>query len=70
MAIAPNQEGPSRAHMIYVPVVVFSIICPLLIGLRIWSRLRKGGKLGSDDYSIIASLVSLLALLPDAWALK
>lgn len=59
MAIPPNQPGPSDAYLIYIPVGVFAVLCPFLVGLRVWSRLRKGGKLGPDDYFIFASLVRL-----------
>jgi hypothetical protein len=61
MTIEPNLPGPSKAQMIYVPVGVFTVICPLLVGLRFWARLRKGGKLGPDDYSITAALVSYVS---------
>ncbi|KAL1873469.1 hypothetical protein VTK73DRAFT_917 [Phialemonium thermophilum] len=61
MAIAPNKPGPSVAYMIYVPVIVFAIVCPSLVTLRVWSRLRKGGKLGPDDYCILSSLAFALA---------
>jgi hypothetical protein len=57
MGIPPNKPGPNNAQMIYIPVAVFGVICPLLVALRIWSRLRKGGKMGADDYLILASLV-------------
>lgn len=50
----------NNAHMIYIPVGVFAILSPLLVGLRTWARLRKGGKMGADDYTIIAALVSIL----------
>ncbi|KAK3940243.1 hypothetical protein QBC46DRAFT_341802 [Diplogelasinospora grovesii] len=61
MAVAPNKPGDTNAHMIYVPVIIFSIVCPFLTGLRVWSRLRKGGRLGPDDYFILAALTFALA---------
>ncbi|KAI5465388.1 hypothetical protein BGZ63DRAFT_450305 [Mariannaea sp. PMI_226] len=52
----------SNAHMVYVPVAIFSILCPSLTATRIWSRLRKGGQVGADDYAIVAALIfSLLS---------
>lgn len=48
----------SNAHLVYIPSAVFVVICPVLVGLRIWTRLRKGGKLGPDDWTAIAALVS------------
>lgn len=47
----------TRAHTIYVPVAVFLVVCPLFVGARLWARLRKGGKLGADDATILTSLV-------------
>ncbi|KAK3358071.1 hypothetical protein B0T25DRAFT_176443 [Lasiosphaeria hispida] len=61
MAITPNLPGPSNAYMIYVPVIVFAVVSPLLCGLRLWSRFRKGGRLGADDYVILAALAFSLA---------
>lgn len=46
------------AYLVYIPSVVFVIICPVLMGLRIWARLKKGGKLGSDDWTAMVALVS------------
>ncbi|KAK5659732.1 hypothetical protein OQA88_943 [Cercophora sp. LCS_1] len=61
MAIPPNEPGPSNAPMIYIPIVVFSIVSPMLCGLRVWARFRKSGKLGVDDYLILAALTFALA---------
>ncbi|KAI8721284.1 hypothetical protein NCS52_00575600 [Fusarium sp. LHS14.1] len=51
----------SNAHMLYIPIAIFGVLCPLLVGIRIWSRRRKGGHLGADDYTIIGSLIFSLA---------
>lgn len=56
----PNDNN---AYLVYIPSIVFVIICPPLMGLRIWARLRKGGKLGADDWTAIAALVSGPCLL-------
>jgi hypothetical protein len=48
----------NNAYLVYIPSAVFVVICPVLMGLRIWARLRKGGKLGADDWTAIAALVS------------
>ncbi|RSL39609.1 hypothetical protein CEP53_013930 [Fusarium sp. AF-6] len=50
----------SNAHMLYIPIAIFGVLCPLLVGIRIWSRRRKGGHLGADDYTIIGSLIFAL----------
>ncbi|AEO57793.1 hypothetical protein MYCTH_2304420 [Thermothelomyces thermophilus ATCC 42464] len=47
-----------RAHLVYIPAAVFFVICPVLMGLRIWARLGTGGKLGADDWTAIVALVS------------
>jgi len=46
------------AYLVYIPSAVFVVICPVLMGLRIWARLKKGGKLGSDDWTAMTALVS------------
>ncbi|KAK8048152.1 PTH11-typeG-protein-coupled receptor [Apiospora phragmitis] len=51
----------SNAHLIYVPVGVFIVACPLLVAIRFWSRMRKGGHIGADDYTVLAALVCALA---------
>ncbi|KAI1442376.1 hypothetical protein F5Y02DRAFT_262375 [Annulohypoxylon stygium] len=60
----PTDDGryyETNSEMIYVPVAVFLVICPIVVGTRIWSRLRNGGKLGPDDYTILVSLGCALA---------
>jgi hypothetical protein len=54
-ALDPND---SNAYLVYIPSAVFVVLCPLLMALRIWARLRRGGKLGVDDWTAIAALVS------------
>jgi hypothetical protein len=51
----PNDNN---AYLVYIPSIVFVIICPVVMGLRIWARFRKGGKLGADDFTAVAALVS------------
>ncbi|KAH8885386.1 hypothetical protein GQ53DRAFT_606171, partial [Thozetella sp. PMI_491] len=55
-----NIPGEDVSYMIYVPVAVFGVICPVIVGLRVWLRLLNGGRLGADDYCIIGSLVTSL----------
>lgn len=57
-------DGKSNASLIYIPSAIFLILCPLLVTTRLWSRLRKGGHMGADDYTILASLVGLVLLAP------
>lgn len=60
--IVPREEfdpNANVAHLVYIPAAVFVVLCPLLMVLRIWARLRRGGKLGADDWVAMASLVSI-----------
>jgi hypothetical protein len=62
-AAAQNYDpNANNAYLVYIPSAVFVVICPILMGLRIWVRLRKGGKLGSDDWTAIVALVSRLSI--------
>lgn len=56
-------DGKSNADLIYIPCGIFLFFCPLLVGTRLWSRIRKGGHPGADDYTILASLVGLILLI-------
>lgn len=47
----------SNSMLIYIPCGIFLCLCPLLVGTRLWSRTRKGGRIGIDDFTILASLV-------------
>ncbi|KAF7533940.1 hypothetical protein G7054_g6651 [Neopestalotiopsis clavispora] len=49
-------DGKSNADLIYISCGIFLFFCPLLVGTRLWSRIRKGGHPGADDYTILASL--------------
>ncbi|KAI2602781.1 hypothetical protein GGR54DRAFT_467892 [Hypoxylon sp. NC1633] len=51
----------TNAQTIYVPVVVFAVICPIIVGLRAWARMSSGGRLGIEDYTILISLACALA---------
>jgi hypothetical protein len=57
---APVNPDDNHASMLYIPIAVFGVLSPALVGIRVWSRLRNRGKLGIDDYTILASLVRLL----------
>ncbi|KAI1373363.1 hypothetical protein F4677DRAFT_221398 [Hypoxylon crocopeplum] len=51
----------TTAGTIYAPVAVFLALCPIVVGIRIWSRVGNGGKLGADDYTILVALGFALA---------
>jgi len=59
----PINPNDNNAYLVYIPSIVFVIVCPILMGLRIWARLRKGGKLGADDWTAVTALVSLFSSL-------
>lgn len=53
-----NASDVDNTAIIYIPAWIFVIICPVIVGMRIWVRKRTGAGLGADDYTIILSLVS------------
>ncbi|KAH9906431.1 hypothetical protein F4778DRAFT_648835 [Xylariomycetidae sp. FL2044] len=59
-AFDPSQ-AESNAALIYIPCFIFLIVAPLVVGLRIGSRMRKASKLGPDDYMILVSLAFAIA---------
>lgn len=47
----------SNALQVQVPAVVFSVLCPLIVALRIWGRTRGAvNNMGIDDWTILGSL--------------
>lgn len=59
-----NYAQETNVHQVLVPCIVFFIVSPFLVGTRLWSRMRKGGRLGPADYTVLAALVSLPPLPP------
>lgn len=53
-----DDPNDNVANLVYIPAAVFVGVCPILVALRIWARLRRGGKTGADDYMTVVSLVS------------
>jgi len=53
-----NLTGASNALIVQIPAIVFCVVGPTIVGIRFWSRIRVSNKLGSDDWTILASLVS------------
>ncbi|KAK3393920.1 hypothetical protein B0H63DRAFT_30854 [Podospora didyma] len=54
-----NLPGESRAYQIQVPCIVFFVLTPLFVAIRIWARVKLRGMagLGWDDWTILASWV-------------
>ncbi|KAK3987647.1 integral membrane protein [Cladorrhinum sp. PSN332] len=54
-----NLPGDSRAYQIQAPCIVFFVLTPFFVGVRLWARikLRGWGGLGWDDLSIVTAAV-------------
>ncbi|MCJ1341455.1 hypothetical protein MMC09_006751 [Bachmanniomyces sp. S44760] len=50
-------SDPNNAYQVRIPSLVFCIAAPLFVAARFWSRIRFSKQLGSDDWTILASLV-------------
>lgn len=53
----PNPND-NDARLVYIPSAIFVVICPIIVALRVWARLRRDGKMGADDWTAIAALVN------------
>lgn len=53
----PNPND-NVSRLVYIPSAIFVVICPIVVALRVWARLRSG-KMGPDDWTAIAALVSI-----------
>jgi hypothetical protein len=60
--VSGNKPGANNALEVQVPCIVFFIITPIFVAIRIWSRVRTKVYLGYDDWTILISLVSFRAL--------
>ncbi|KAH8898353.1 hypothetical protein GQ53DRAFT_837275 [Thozetella sp. PMI_491] len=59
-AYPPSFYEENRNDWVLVPAAVFTVICPLLVGLRFWSRMKTSGLIGVDDWTCLASLILTL----------
>lgn len=55
---AHTVQPEGLAAAIFYVTIVFSAICPVIIALRVWVRL-KTHNFGDDDYLMCTALVSL-----------
>jgi hypothetical protein len=60
--VSGNTPGANNALEVQVPCIVFFIITPIFVAIRIWSRVRTKVYLGYDDWTILISLVSFRTL--------
>ncbi|KAH8883313.1 hypothetical protein GQ53DRAFT_882918 [Thozetella sp. PMI_491] len=56
----PGFAEESNGHMIIIPCAVFLALCPIAVGIRVWTRLYKLGYLGSEDWVLLLALVELV----------
>ncbi|KAJ5541011.1 hypothetical protein N7494_006087 [Penicillium frequentans] len=52
-----NIPGPSKALEIQVPCIVFLVVMPAFVAIRLWSRIKSKTGLGWDDWSILTSCI-------------
>ncbi|RDW56811.1 hypothetical protein BP5796_12878 [Coleophoma crateriformis] len=50
-----NKPGANNASEVVVPCIVFFVLAPIFVALRIWSRVRTKVGLGYDDWTILIS---------------
>jgi hypothetical protein len=53
----PGYLEADRSSDLLIPDITFSVICPTLVLIRIWSRLFSAGRLFSEDYVLLVALV-------------
>lgn len=59
MTTPPPNPNDNDSHLVYIPAIIFLVISPIIVALRIWARLRQGGKMGADDWTAIVALVNI-----------
>ncbi|KAL9471948.1 hypothetical protein ACSS6W_009889 [Trichoderma asperelloides] len=52
----PPNPNDNDSHLVYIPAIIFLVISPVVVALRVWARLRQGGKMGADDWTAMAAL--------------
>lgn len=63
MTSATPEHQEDVSQQLTVSAIVFSVICPLLVALRIFGRVRLRQQLGIDDVAIILAVVLLSCFL-------
>lgn len=58
MGAAGNVPGESNALQVQVPCIVFFVLTPLFVSIRVWARLQLRSGLGVDDWTLLLSFVS------------
>ncbi|KAK4173787.1 hypothetical protein QBC36DRAFT_348456 [Triangularia setosa] len=52
-----NLPGENRAYQIEAPCIIFFVLTPIFVGIRLWARIKLRGwsRLGLDDWTIVVS---------------
>ncbi|KAF7545136.1 hypothetical protein G7Z17_g9410 [Cylindrodendrum hubeiense] len=57
-----NLPGESNAWMVRTPCIVFFVLTPIFVALRLWSRIARRTGLGWDDWTIMLSFACALTV--------
>ncbi|KFY33316.1 hypothetical protein V494_07729 [Pseudogymnoascus sp. VKM F-4513 (FW-928)] len=60
--VSGNAPGESHALQVQIPCIVFFVITPIFIIIRIWTRIKLKSGLGYDDWTILFSFINSLAV--------
>ncbi|KAJ5241826.1 uncharacterized protein N7469_000153 [Penicillium citrinum] len=58
-----NLPGPSKALDIQIPCIVFLVLTPAFVAIRVWSRVNSKSGLGWDDWTILLSTVFAIIVM-------
>ncbi len=57
LAFPPGHAEETTGYKITIPCAVFMVLCPIVVGIRVWARISKVGKLQSEDWVLLLALV-------------
>ncbi|OBT55762.1 hypothetical protein VE04_03377 [Pseudogymnoascus sp. 24MN13] len=60
--VSGNAPGESHALQVQIPCIVFFVVTPIFIIIRIWTRIKLKSGLGYDDWTILFSFINSLAV--------
>ena len=58
--VSGNAPGESHALQVQIPCIVFFVVTPIFVIIRIWTRIKLKNGLGYDDWTILFSFVRTL----------
>ncbi|KAG0648755.1 hypothetical protein D0Z07_4764 [Hyphodiscus hymeniophilus] len=53
--VSGNRPGANNSLEVQVPCILFFVLTPIIVAIRIWSRIRTNIGLGYDDWTILVS---------------